>query len=212
MKSSNIRILALALLTITLFPLLTFGVFYVFEDHPIDLFVSIFETKSTFYLEIIIGVITGVVCGIIAWKFIISSFMRSVLNKYGSLIKSLQLNIPSIIFISFCAGIGEELFFRGAIQMYLGIWITAIIFIAIHGYLDPTNWKVSLYGILMTLIIALLGYMTEKIGLVSAMIAHSIIDIILFYNLTFHIPVNEEDEHFETNSLINKNGTFRDSL
>jgi uncharacterized protein len=193
MKSSNIRILALALLTITLFPLLTFGVFYIFEDHPLDFFVSIFKTKSSLYIELISGVIVGVVCGIVAWKFIISSFMRSVLTKYGNLIKSLQLNIPTIIFISFCAGIGEELFFRGAIQLYLGIWITAIIFIAIHGYLDPTNWKVSLYGILMTFIIALLGYMTELLGLTSAMLAHSIIDIILFYNLTYYKSTAEQD-------------------
>jgi len=193
MKKSNIRILALALLTITLFPLLTFGVFYVFEEHPLVFFVSIFETKSSFYIELISGVTVGVICGIVAWKFIISRFMRSVLDKYGNLIKSLQLNISSIIFISFCAGIGEELFFRGAIQLYLGIWITAIIFIAIHGYLDPTNWKVSLYGILMTLIIALLGYMTELLGLTSAMLAHSIIDIILFYNLTYYKSSIEQD-------------------
>jgi membrane protease YdiL (CAAX protease family) len=193
MKSSNIRILALALLTITLFPLLTFGFFYIFENHPLDFFASIFRTKSSIFIEIISGVIAGIVCGILAWKFIISSFMSSVLNKYGNLIKSLQLNIPSIIFVSFCAGIGEELFFRGAIQLYLGIWITAIIFIAIHGYLDPTNWKVSLYGILMTLIIALLGYMTELLGLTSAMLAHSIIDIILFYNLTYYKSPAEQD-------------------
>jgi membrane protease YdiL (CAAX protease family) len=193
MKSSNIRIISLALLTITLFPLLTFGVIYVFEDLPLDFFISIFKTKSSFYIEVISGVTAGIVCGILAWKFIISSFMSSVLNKYGNLIKSLQLNIPSIIFISFCAGIGEELFFRGAIQLYLGIWITAIIFIAIHGYLDPTNWKISLYGILMTIIIALLGYMTEYLGLTSAMLAHSIIDIILFYNLTYYKSTEEQD-------------------
>ena len=186
MKKGTIRILSLAFLTITLFPLLTLGCFYLFEDAPLMTFISLFQTKSSYFIEILTGILTGIITGFIAWNFIKSNFMRSVLNKYGNLIQSLQLNIPSIIFISFCAGIGEELFFRGAIQLYLGIWITAVVFIAIHGYLDPTNWKITLYGILMTLIIALLGYMTEYLGLTSAMLAHSIIDIILFYNLTYY--------------------------
>lgn len=193
MKKSSLRILFLAFLTITLFPLLTLGCFFLFEENPLSTFISIFKTKSSYLFEIIIGVIVGILSGIIAWKFIISKFMLPVLNKYGNLIQSLELNLPSIIFISFCAGIGEELLFRGAIQLYLGIWITAVIFIAIHGYLDPTNWRISLYGTLMTLIIVVLGYMTEEFGIISAMIAHSIIDIILFKNLTFNTPSRLND-------------------
>ncbi|MBK7566807.1 MAG: CPBP family intramembrane metalloprotease [Bacteroidetes bacterium] len=34
-----------------------------------------------------------------------------------------------MLFLSFCAGVGEELLFRGAIQPWLGIWLTALLFI-----------------------------------------------------------------------------------
>lgn len=200
MSNGSLRIFFLALLTITLFPLVTLGCFLIFETNPLQTFIAIFETKSSYLLELGLGIVVGAASGIAAWKFISAKFMQSVLYKYGGVIKSLNLNLYTILFVSLCAGVGEEIFFRGALQSYLGIWITAILFIAVHGYLDPTNWKISLYGTLMTLIIALLGYMTTIYGLVSAMVAHTVIDIILFYKLTHYEVISIEVDlidHFE---------------
>jgi uncharacterized protein len=184
MNSGNIRILLLALLTITLFPLLTYLTYWIFEPNPLELFINLFNSPTNLWLELMVGTIVGTISGICAWFLISSKIMLPVLRKYGNLIRSLHLTLPTIIVVSFAAGIGEELFFRGAVQHYLGIWLTAFLFIAIHGYLDPTNWRISMYGGLMTLIIALLGYMTNEIGLISSMMAHTVIDIILFYKLS----------------------------
>jgi membrane protease YdiL (CAAX protease family) len=184
MNSGNIRILLLALLTITLFPALTYLTYWLFESHPTELFFDLFKSPTNLWIELMIGSMVGAISGACAWLLISSNIMLPVLRKYGNLIRSLNLTLPTIILVSFAAGIGEELFFRGAVQHYLGIWITAILFIAIHGYLDPTSWRISLYGALMTLIIALLGYMKIKIGLISSMMAHTVIDILLFYKLS----------------------------
>jgi uncharacterized protein len=200
MNSGNIRILLLALLTITLFPLLTYITYWLFEPNPTELFFHLFISPTNLWWELIAGIAIGSISGFAAWGLISSRIMLPVLRKYGNLIRSLRLTIPTIILVSFAAGIGEELFFRGAVQHYLGIWITAILFIAIHGYIDPTNWRVSLYGALMTIIIAFLGYMREDVGIISSMMAHTIIDIILFYKLSrlsvnFFIETNEQNEY-----------------
>jgi membrane protease YdiL (CAAX protease family) len=106
--------------------------------------------------------------------------MRPIRKKYAPLIQNLKLSTTAIVLLSFCAGFGEELLFRGALQPLLGIWITAIIFVAIHGYLNPRDWRLSVYGTVMTLIIVVLGYMTEVWGIFTACAAHMAIDIVLF--------------------------------
>jgi membrane protease YdiL (CAAX protease family) len=60
-------------------------------------------------------------------------------HVFGQLVQRFKLGVPDMVFLSLCAGIGEEWFFRGAIQPWLGIWITAIAFVALHGYLSPGN-------------------------------------------------------------------------
>ena len=92
-------------------------------------------------------------------------------------------DISTIFFVSFCAGFGEEVLFRGVLQPKLGIWLTAVIFVGIHGYLNPNNWRISIYGIYLTIVIALTGYLSRHFGLTTAIITHMIIDVILFYKL-----------------------------
>ena len=82
------------------------------------------------------------------------------------------------------AGFGEEILFRACIQQYWGIWITAIFFVAIHGYLNPKDWRLSIYGLFMTFIIVIIGYMYQFFGLWSAIFAHFAIDLYLLKKLT----------------------------
>lgn len=179
MRSKNI--LVLGLLTLTLFPLLGFVIHYYSTSTP---FLSIFKSHIGVPLELLIGSIVGGLGGLGGWWLISSRFMLPVREKYQDLIYSMKLNLPTIIIVSFCAGVGEEIFFRGVIQSYLGIWLTSIIFVTIHGYLSPNNWRISVYGSYMVILIALLGYMTQAFGLTSAMTAHTFIDIVLFFLLT----------------------------
>ena len=110
--------------------------------------------------------------------------MTPVLEKYKTLINTFELDLPLIFFVSFCAGFGEETLFRGVLQPLLGIWVTALIFVAIHGYLNPNNWKISIYGAYLTIAIGIIGYLSDYFGLTTAIISHMVIDVILFYKLT----------------------------
>ena len=86
--------------------------------------------------------------------------------------------------VSGCAGIGEEILFRGGIQPFLGIIWTSLLFVILHGYITPFNGPLTIYGIFMVLAIALLGIATVHLGLVVAIVAHTTIDILLLFKLS----------------------------
>ncbi|WP_306642167.1 CPBP family intramembrane glutamic endopeptidase [Sanyastnella coralliicola] len=133
--------------------------------------------------QLMIGIPVGIVAALGA-RFVISrNFMEGVRMRYARMFGNLQLNWSEIIFISVCAGVGEELLFRGAIQPLLGILLTAIFFVAIHGYLNPKDWRISVYGAYMTLVVIGFGYMTEAFGVWSAVMAHTVVDVILLMDV-----------------------------
>ena len=174
------KLLIGAVITLFGFPILGWLILYFNEPNATEI---ILRSKRNFALQAIAGTVAGGLLGFGARKLISMKFLRPTLRKYSRLIGEFGLTDIDVIFISFCAGFGEELLFRGSLQVYLGVWITAVIFVAIHGYLNPKNLKLSIYGVYMTLAIAVLGYLTEYVGVFASCIAHMLIDIILFYYL-----------------------------
>lgn len=133
--------------------------------------------------QIMIGIFYGFLSSLICMLLINMKFFKAEKAYYSKLIANFELNNLNIILISLCAGIGEEIFFRAALQPMLGIWPTAVIFVVLHGYINPKNWKISIYGILMIFIMVGVGYIYRNIGLISVIVAHTVIDIVLFKNL-----------------------------
>lgn len=131
------------------------------------------------YYQIPIGLVIGVVFGFIA-EFVSSrKFMDNVRMQYATVMRQIILTRSDAYFISFCAGVGEEMLFRGALQPFGGIIFTALLFVGIHGYLDPRKWQLMIYGLVMTGLISIIGWMSVRVGLVSAMVAHMFIDVVL---------------------------------
>ena len=142
--------------------------------------------------QLLIGLPYGILAALFA-RFIISRhFMRGVRMRYERMFKGLRLNWSEVVFISMCAGVGEELLFRGCLQPLMGIILTAVIFVAIHGYLNPRDWRISVYGAYMTAITFGFGWMTEEFGVWSAVTAHMVIDVLLLADLTTDEPSNED--------------------
>jgi hypothetical protein len=183
----NRKIVTLGLFTIIGFPLAAFVINYFFSSKS---FWDIFISKQGILKELIIGMCLGILSGLFAWRIIKLKILQPVREKYQDVIGSLRMNIGTIVMVSICAGVGEEILFRGILQSYFGIWITAVGFVAIHGYLNPLDWRISIYGAYMTAAIVAIGYLDQLFGLTSAMLAHTIIDIILFVKLTQEYPKN----------------------
>lgn len=172
-----------AVFTLIGFPLIGWAILYAFGEDPLAIW-SASEWAVAWYWQALIGAVLGTGLGKGAEFIVTRPFLKETERKYSQLIRRLNINHAQIIFISFCAGFGEELLFRGSIQPLLGIWLTAFIFVAIHGYINPLNWRISVYGIFMTGAIALLGYSTHYLGILSACVAHMMIDVVLFYHLS----------------------------
>jgi len=169
-----IRILGLA--TLLGMPLLAWLISWVF-DLDFDLHAWFFPKNGL--IQSIVGVAYGVIVAAIASWITSRKFMEKVRSKYARLFLGINFSWFDVFFISICAGVGEEILFRFALQSLTGIWIAAIIFVAIHGYLNYKDWALSVYGLYMVVASAGFGYMAVKWGLLSAMIAHATVDIYL---------------------------------
>lgn len=132
-----------------------------------------------FLEQLAVGALAGLAIALGAHALIASPLLHTVNNSYARMLGRFRLTLSEIVLISLCAGVGEEMLFRGAVQPFLGIPIASVLFVAIHGYLNPRDWRLSVYGVYMTVGIALLGYLAETRGLLSAMVGHTLIDVYL---------------------------------
>jgi len=187
MRIPKSLVLQLALLTITAMPLV--AVIIDRFSERVDLRASLIGYEAL-WKQIALGVFAGIIIAVFAQLLIISPLLRNVNAQYANLLGRFKLNTSEIILVSLCAGVGEEILFRGALQPIFGILITSIIFVAIHGYLNPKDgylnpkeWRISIYGFFMTAAIYGIGVMSDYFGLLSAIIAHTIIDIYLLHHL-----------------------------
>ncbi len=163
--------------TLLLFPIPAFLVLYFFEDRS---FVEFLEPDSFKLSTLIWGTATGVLYAFLANLLMKFKVFETVPLRVDQLVRSMNLNIWDALFLSLCAGIGEELLFRAGVQFYLGTILTSILFVAVHGYLNPFNWRQSLYGIVVLPLSFLLGYGYEWYGLWFSVAMHSAYDFTLF--------------------------------
>lgn len=139
--------------------------------------------SGTVVTQLMFGLSFGVGTGLLAVAIVRLPFLKETNNYYSELISSMNLSKIEIVFLSFCAGVGEEILFRGALQPLFGVWLVSIVFVAIHGYLNPFDWKLSTYGIYMVFASAGFGYLFLNFGIWAATSAHFTFDVIMFSNL-----------------------------
>lgn len=186
-------VLQLALLTLVGMPIIALVVDHYSEDQ-VNLAASL-AGPSHPLLQLVYGLTGGAAAAAVASLTISMKFMQGISSRYVNLFGHFNLNRNEIVLISLCAGVGEELLFRGALQPFLGIALTSFIFVGMHGYYSIRSWQITVYGAVMTLIIAAIGWMSVAFGLISAMVAHTVIDVVLLHRLqeSGRRQVQEED-------------------
>lgn len=164
-----------------------------------SLFLVFFEGWA-YWLQALTGLGFGVVVSFLAWGLIKSAFMKPVKEFFLQFLKPFELRVGDILFISACAGIGEELLFRATIQPVLGIWITALLFVTLHGYLSINNWPLTIYGLFMVLVAAGLGYLFREVGILAAIAGHFAIDVaLLLFIRAAPLPETDPEHQHQTN-------------
>lgn len=172
---NKIRLYLLGLLTLLMVPL----AWLLQWMPPLKDFFRPDELLNTWTL---IGAEFGIVFGIVMLIATSTETARVNFNYQIQLIRSLRLTIWDCLFLSFCAGIGEEFLFRIALQEWVHPIPSAIIFVAIHGYIRPKNWDITKYGLLVLIFILALSYAISVQGLGFCIAAHAAYDFVLFYS------------------------------
>jgi hypothetical protein len=171
----------MGLATLLLFPIPTLLVFNYYEKLPL---LTLFEFKSFFSGYTLMGFEFGVIYAFLAILLMRASVFDTLSDRIEPIVRAMKLNLFEIIFLSFCAGFGEEILFRVGVQHYLGIWLTSILFIAIHGYFHPLNWRKSLYGLILLPFILIIAYAYQPFGLWFCIAAHFSYDLVLFLSMS----------------------------
>lgn len=171
----------LGLITLIVFPIPTFVVLYYFYNiQPLE----ILQFESFQIIPVGFGLQLGFIYGILALLLMKSRIFDDLPVNIEQVVKHMRLNFLDALLLSLCAGIGEELLFRSGVQFFLDPVTTSIIFIAIHGYLNPLNWRMSIYGLIILPFVLLISYGFEYFGLWFAIAAHFMYDFVLFRSIS----------------------------
>ena len=146
---------------------------------------EILEPQNVKISWIMAGVCFGVAYALFALLCMSAPVFREMPTRIEQIVRNMQLNVWECLFLSLCAGVGEEFLFRSGVQFYLGPWITSVLFVAIHGYLNPMNWRVSLYGLVVLPFIVMISFALPVYGVWFCIAAHAAYDLVLFLFMTF---------------------------
>lgn len=128
-----------------------------------------------------IGILVSVPCVLFVYK---NKIFADVLEMFDELLDIFGLKMMDFIIVSLLAGICEEILFRATFQPMLGVWLTSFIFILLHGYFNPKNWKIFLFGVIMFAISVLIGFVYKWLGLFAAIGLHSSYDFLVLFLLS----------------------------
>lgn len=174
---SKPKIYLLGLLTLLVFPIPGFLAVHYIKKTNVQEFLQLDRIET---IPIVYGLELGIIYAFLAIILLKAPVFDEIPLKIDQLVKDLKLNLFDAIFLSLCAGIGEELLFRAGIQPFLGVWVTSFIFVAIHGYFSLTNIKMSYYGLVVLPFILLISYGYNYFGLWFSIAAHFSYDLVLF--------------------------------
>jgi membrane protease YdiL (CAAX protease family) len=202
MKPSRELFVRMGLLTL-LVPLVIVSILYYFNTT--EFMIPVIIGKMNLLFQIGIGVAGGFVLSGMTWLIGKWKYLDDVNFDYTLRLGIFNFSFQEILFLSFCAGVGEEIVFRGMIQQWLGVITTSFLFISLHGYLSFSSWPKVIFGLILFAVGTVLGILGAYVGLLAAIVAHILYDIIAFQRIQAEyeelkkksiIPiVHEQEEH-----------------
>jgi len=203
MRASRELFMRMGLLTL-LVPLVIVSILYYFN--ATEFMIPVIIGKMNLWLQLVLGIVGGLVLSGITWLMGQWKYLDDVNFDYTLRLGIFNFSFQEILFLSFCAGVGEEIIFRGMIQPWLGILTTSFMFIALHGYWSYSSWPKVIFGLILFAVGTLLGILGAYVGLLAAIVAHILYDIVAFQRIQSEyvelkkksiIPIAHEQEEPE---------------
>jgi CAAX protease family protein len=161
---------------------------FVFRGIPI---LSILVQGGRFGNQVFVGILVGFVVSGSGMVLVLgSSLFRQYRNIVVAILAEIKPRFGDLVFISLGAGWSEELFFRGLLQPWLGLWWASVLFWLAHGAISTTHWGINLYGLCVLAAGVGLGYLYESHGLLAAMTAHAALDATTLLGFHFWMKIN----------------------
>jgi membrane protease YdiL (CAAX protease family) len=170
----------MGLLTL-LVPLVIVAILYYFN--ATTFMIPVVIGKVNVWIQVGAGVAGGFLLSGITWLMGKWKYLNDVNFDFTLRLGIFNFSLQEILFLSFCAGVGEEIVFRGMIQPWLGILTTSFMFIALHGYMSYSSWPKVIFGLILFAVGTILGILGEYLGLLAAIVAHIIYDVIAFQRI-----------------------------
>ncbi len=190
--ASRSGLLLLSLSSAVIYASLALAILHFYHDGPIStLFAHGYGTGAQLVAGVLFGVLAAAGVSYVIWRTPISG----ILKDYAIVEMVMQMRFTRFdrIQISLFAGVGEELLFRGAMQPVLGIWLTSLLFVGMHGYFKFRSPRHILFGAMMFALSVGLGLLYERAGLIAAMTAHAVYDLVMLeLSHRFPAPWNPE--------------------
>ena len=180
MRASRELFMRMGLLTL-LVPLVFVAILYYFN--ATTFMIPVVIGKANVWIQVFAGVAGGFLLSGITWLMGKWKYLDDVNFNYTLRLGIFNFSLQEILFLSFCAGVGEEIVFRGMIQPWLGILTTSFMFIALHGYMSYSSWPKVIFGLILFAVGTILGILGEHLGLLAAIVAHIIYDVIAFQRI-----------------------------
>lgn len=145
-------------------------------------FASIFLIRNPLILQIITGILFGMIAGIImAYVADKINYFNIIKKLIMDLINEFKINLFDIFLIAFLAGFCEEILFRGVLQQIWGIFLSSFVFIFLHGYFNPFSLNITVWGCIMYCLSLGIGFLCENYGIFAAISFHFSFDFIVLY-------------------------------
>ena len=168
-------------------------IIYLSSDKPL---LHSFHSSIPMWQELALGLGGGLIFGLIARLVIQQKSMQKIIDSLPviKIMRKAKLSFADLLSISLVAGITEEWLFRAALQPLLGLWMSAVLFVVIHGYIRFTSLAEVFFGAFMLALSLGLGLLFAHAGLLAAMFAHAMYDVVVMQGL--------EGSKFEENSKL----------
>lgn len=175
---SSEKLFILSVTSAAVYLLLSFLIYHFIHGSALEqAFKHGYSVQGQLVYGLAAGGIAAAIIGFIMKRPPVSGVLRDF--QIVEMLMNIRLTLFDRFQLSFFAGVGEELLFRGAIQPLLGIWLTSLLFVGIHGYFKFKTMGHVLFGLMMFGLSVGLGYLFEGVGLIAAMAAHAVYDLIM---------------------------------
>lgn len=175
----------LSWVTLIVFPAIGLSLLWFFEDYTIHDLIATLELERFYSPMTLIGLELGLVYGFFVIAISQLPLFEELSSPQTKILKDINLTWIDAVFISLCAGFGEEILFRVGLQTWFGPWLTSFIFIAIHGYFSPFSLKKNALGLLLFPFILLISFSYEIFGLWFVVAAHFSYDLLMFIGVIY---------------------------